>query len=349
MLCLIAAVAGCQSTGPRTIAHDRIDYGMAIDASWRRQTLLSIVKLRYLETPTFMDVGQVVAGYTLETSVSAEGQLAKTDAGDTFAGIGGKAVFTDRPTITYTPLTGSKFVKSLMMPVLPESVFFTIDSGWPADAVLFASLRSINGLKNHESTIEGTVHADANMLRAIVLFRKIQIAGGLAMRIQVDAQKQTTAFLSIRTQDISPEADKDGDELRRLLRLDPDAEEYKLIYGARANSNKEIAVLTRSVLHLMQTMSGQVDVPEQHLAEHRTPPGWESATKPDGAKRMVSIHCSKTSPQNAYVAVPYRDYWFWIDDRDLKSKRAFAFVMVMFTLSSSGEKEPMPLITIPAQ
>jgi hypothetical protein len=49
------------------------------------------------------------------------------------------------------------------------------------------------------------------------------------------------------------------------------------------------------------------------------------------------------------VTIRYRDHWFWIDDRDLQSKRAFAFMMMLFTLSETGEKENLPLITIPAQ
>jgi hypothetical protein len=42
-------------------------------------------------------------------------------------------------------------------------------------------------------------------------------------------------------------------------------------------------------------------------------------------------------------------HWFWIADRDLKSKRTFAFIMMLFTLSETGEKENFPLITIPAK
>jgi len=33
----------------------------------------------------------------------------------------------------------------------------------------------------------------------------------------------------------------------------------------------------------------------------------------------------------------------------LKSKRAFAFMIMLFSLAETGEKESLPLITIPAQ
>jgi hypothetical protein len=48
------------------------------------------------------------------------------------------------------------------------------------------------------------------------------------------------------------------------------------------------------------------------------------------------------------VAVPYRDYWFWIDDRDVPSKAMFSFLMFVFTLTETGGKNATPVITIPA-
>jgi len=61
------------------------------------------------------------------------------------------------------------------------------------------------------------------------------------------------------------------------------------------------------------------------------------------------IGCSPKRPADAFVSVGYRDRWFWIDDCDLKTKRAFSLLMMLFTLADSGQREPLPLITIPAQ
>jgi hypothetical protein len=291
-----------------------------------------------------VDVGQIVAGYTLETGLSVNGTI---QGGPDALALGGHGTYTDRPTITYTPLTGNRFVKSLMTPFTPESVFFTIQSGWPADAVLLIATASLNGLKNQDSTFQGTTPPEPDFLRAVALMRKIQLSGGVALRIQQDGEK-AAALLAFRRPDVAPETAADAAELRRLLRLDPEATEFRLVFGATAVHPTEVAVLTRSMLRLMQLLAGDVEVPAQDLAERRVTPGWESVENADGDARMIRIHSSKARPTDAFVVVRYRDHWFWIDDRDLRSKRVFAFMMQLFTLADTGDKESLPLITIPA-
>jgi hypothetical protein len=347
--CLLA-LTGCRSIGPGTVPRDRSDYSSSIGDSWKRQTLLNIVKLRYVDPPIFVDVGQIVAGYSLQTGVSAGGTFSSADAVQgNFGTIGGSAIYTDRPTITYVPMTGNKFVRGLMTPLSPESVFFTIQSGWPADGVLFASVASLNGLKNQESSIAGVTLPDPDFMRALQLLRKIQLSGAVAMRVKQDEQKQQTAILTFRSKDVPPQILDDIHELRRLLRLAPDAEELRLVFGATSTSDQEIAVITRSMLQQMATMASQVEVPAEDVTQGRATPGWETVAGNTNAVRLVEIKCSKTEPVDAFVMVQYRHHWFWIDDRDLKSKRTFSFMMMLFTLADTGEKENLPLITIPAQ
>jgi hypothetical protein len=52
--------------GPGTVTRDRFDYAGSVGESWKSQLLLNLVKMRYGDIPVFMDIGQVVAGYSIQ-------------------------------------------------------------------------------------------------------------------------------------------------------------------------------------------------------------------------------------------------------------------------------------------
>jgi hypothetical protein len=133
-------LATCSSIGPATVPYDRIDYGTAIGNSWKEQTLLNIVKLRYSDMPVFLEVAQVIAGYqlqgTLGTSFTAGNFNAAVIGPFTATGSATAAgTYTDRPTVIYQPLTGVDFLKRLMTPIPPSSVLFMLQSGYAADRI----------------------------------------------------------------------------------------------------------------------------------------------------------------------------------------------------------------------
>src|SRR6185436_16554310 len=140
-------LTSCSHLGPKTVAVDRFDYGTAIAESWKQQTLLNIVKLRYMDLPVFIDVASIVSGYSLQTGVSVNGTLSSEKAVQgNYASIGGQAIYTDRPTITYVPMTGDKFLRGLVTPIDPKHVFFLLQSGYAADFILGLAVESLNGV-----------------------------------------------------------------------------------------------------------------------------------------------------------------------------------------------------------
>jgi hypothetical protein len=164
--------AGCTHMGPKTVGVDRFEYSTAIADSWKQQTLLNIVKLRYMDLPVFVDVASVVSGYSLQTGGSLNGTLSSKNAiQGNFVAAGASAIYTDRPTITYVPMTGEKFLRGLMTPIDPKNIFFMLQSGYAADFVLALTVESLNGVRNRSTAAGAMREADADFLRALELMR----------------------------------------------------------------------------------------------------------------------------------------------------------------------------------
>lgn len=94
--------------GAPAVQRDHFDYNMAIAQSWKDQMLLNVVKLRYVDTPAFLDVASVISQYELEAGVAAG---AAFSSGPDVLSLGGDARYIERPTITFIPLSGGKFTR----------------------------------------------------------------------------------------------------------------------------------------------------------------------------------------------------------------------------------------------
>lgn len=165
---------GCTHLGPRTVAMDRFDYSTAIADSWKQQTLLNIVKLRYMDLPVFVDVASIVSGYSMQTGVTLSGTLSSKNAVQGNFGAGsGQVIYTDRPTITYVPMTGEKFLRSLVTPIDPKNIFFMLQSGYSADFLLGLTVEGLNGVRNRSASAGTLREADPDFARALQLLGEI--------------------------------------------------------------------------------------------------------------------------------------------------------------------------------
>ncbi len=350
LLLILLGVAGC-SIGPSTMTRDRFDYTAAVAESWKSQMLLNLVKLRYSDTPVFLDVGQIVSGYTVQSTFTAAGNIFNTNGPvpgvpNSSIGLGAQGQFTDRPTITYAPLMGERFARSLMTPVPPAAVLSLIQAGYPIDLTLRLTVHTLNGIDNRFGGAARRRPADPEFYELLARLRRIQDSGAIGLRVQRVGREEATV-LTLR-QKVDPSIEADALRVRQLLGLDPQGGEFRVVYGAVAANDKELAMLTRSILDILIDLASFIAVPEAHVQERRVSPTMEPEVGPGGPiPPLLRIPSSPEKPGDAFVAVPYRNHWYWIDDRDLPSKALFSFLMFVFTLVETGDKAAPPIVTIP--
>jgi hypothetical protein len=332
------------------VPHDRIDYGSAIGDSWKEQTLLNIVKLRYADMPVFLEVAQVIAGYQVQSAVTGSVTLGNftaslidrlTAAGTATAG----GTYTDRPTVVYSPLTGVDFLKRLMTPIPPSSVLFMLQSGYSAERIMPIMLDSINGINNESNRLRRP--ADPKFTRLIELIREGQLAGAIQIRIERPKDGAESSLLIFGPSKEPMIAEK-GTEIKGILGIKPDLRELRVHYGGYSGKNDEIDMMTRSMLQIMLEFAAVVQVPESDVTRGKATPGLAAASSAALNGPPLRILVTDAPPRDAHVAVQYDGRWFWIADTDIESKYTFGIIMLLFSIADTGVRGSAPVVTIPA-
>src|SRR5215467_8476306 len=105
---LVLMAIGCTTGfGPKAVRGERPDYNQQIARAADAELLLNVVRLRYNDSPLFLELGGVVAQYSYDASLNAAGQI--SGSGPNSASVGTALAYSEKPTITYTPLSGEEF------------------------------------------------------------------------------------------------------------------------------------------------------------------------------------------------------------------------------------------------
>jgi hypothetical protein len=353
---LIASASGaCSSIGPATVPRDRADYSAAIGDSWKQQTLRNIVKLRYGDFPVFMEIAQVITGYSLITSATAGISAANftSSAVGGPAAIGGSAAvgatYIDRPTVVYAPLTGNDFIKTLMRPIPPSAVLFLLQSGYPATVVMPIAVDSINGVANESRRSGMSRTGDPEFIRLAQLLYELQRANALQIRVDRAKDNSETSVMGFPPVNVTPEIAAKIAEVRRILHLTAAGRNHQVHYGGWSGKGDEIAITTRSMLQVMMELGVFAQVPEADVAGGKATLGAGSNPSPGSERPPLNIMSGSAAPSDAFAAIEYKGRWFWISENDIRSKTLFSGVMLLFSISDVGVRTAAPVVTIPAQ
>ena len=206
----------------------------------------------------------------------------------------------------------------------------------------------MNGIYNRVDGRVRTHQADPDFYRLIDSLQKIQDSMAVGTRIRETEDGKQATMISFRKKDIDPNIVAEMDAVKKILGLNPELQEFTVSYGALPRDDKEIAILSRSMLEILQELASCIEVPETHVAEQRAAPNLVDDKEMAGdIPPIFRVQSDSKKPADAFVAVQYRDHWFWIDDRDFTSKKMFSFLMFLFTLAETGTPQQAPVLTIP--
>ncbi|MFG0275316.1 MAG: hypothetical protein ACF8QF_09685 [Phycisphaerales bacterium] len=330
LLACALGVAGCQARGSRQLPVDRFNYNQAIANSANEQMLLNLVRLHHGEVPTFLAVNSVLTQYVWTGEAGIFGSGGESLDFPAWS-VGGNANvrYIERPTVTYTPLSGQEFATQLLSPVRAEVVFSLVSSGWPPRELLLMTLQRIGDIENigfasaratagdDQSRFERAVDIIIELARhdAIELVRSADPASAETYLEFVAAPAGETAALV--------------DEFRAMLGLDDAQTRYRVTRRIVGREPGEITIRTHSLLELMGLLSAGVG---------------NSGGAPAGP---LAVGRSVEAPADALVAVEYRGGWYGIDRSDEQSKRAFGLLIYLFQMQASQGPGVGPVLTVP--
>ncbi|MFZ0052753.1 MAG: cytochrome c, partial [Desulfobaccales bacterium] len=136
-------------------------------------------------------------------------------------------------------------------------------------------------------------------------------------------------------------------------------EVYKIINGNQyilqtGQYCDKIVLQTRSILEVLNMLSLFINVPTEHITEglvKESPLVNKPLNGPGGgSEKMFYIEYGKERPSDAFVAVKYHEYWFYIVNGDFDSKNVFSSTAGILSLSETATPSTgAPVLTLPVQ
>ena len=356
LLALLAS--GCATgLGPKALRGERPDYNRQIVRSADGEMLLNLVRLRYNDSPLFLELGGVVAQYGYDASLSAAGQINGT--GPSGASVATGLAYAEKPTITYTPLMGEDFATRMLAPIPLDSIMLFEQGGWSAERLLLVAVQRVNDVFNAPTATGPTpdrkpdYEAFADLAERLERLRMARLMGlnWEQKEHETDPPGRNPQFWIRSPADSGSPLAADVSAVRRYLDLERGRTDFQLTAFPFKRQPTEVGLRCRSLLGVLYFLSESVEVPPPDVQAGRVTVTQDDRGQPfDWSKitsKVMAIHSQKERPRNAYVAVQHRGWWFYIADDDQRSKATFGLVNILFSLQSATGKGRSPLLTLP--
>ncbi|MEH6584495.1 MAG: hypothetical protein V7754_21360 [Halioglobus sp.] len=176
-LVIVVLLAGCQA-GPALYKTSFTEYNEAVRQTLDEQMLANLVRMRYYQSPIFLQVSSLNSSFSLGGNAGASGTFFEGDSNSYGASIGG--TYSENPTITFSMPDSEKYYGRLLAPLSTKQVTSLVLAGFDSELVFRISVRGLNGLRNLDANFDESLAepvAHARFRESLGLIKKLRSEG----------------------------------------------------------------------------------------------------------------------------------------------------------------------------
>jgi hypothetical protein len=144
LVILWPGVSGC--LGPKAVRYTRMRYNEVVRATNDEQLLMNIVRLRYADSPIFIDLPSITSQFEVAGAGHYLGGYGNQTPAPASLGFG-ELTLRDTPTLSYHPREGREIAKALLTP-LSSDLFIVVNAGANLEQLLWLSVNDMNDVPN---------------------------------------------------------------------------------------------------------------------------------------------------------------------------------------------------------
>lgn len=138
------------------------------------QLLLNIVRLRYDDTPYFLQVSSISTQFSAQASSGASGTL--QDGASSVLGLSGGIAYSESPVVTWSLPDSRDLYSRLLAPMGADQLTSLVNAGWEPTRVLRVGIKKMNRLRNKEFRVEDRIFTPPtydDFLKALQLINEL--------------------------------------------------------------------------------------------------------------------------------------------------------------------------------
>jgi len=128
-------------------------YNDTVRRTLDEQMLSNLVRMRYLESPIFLQVSSVNASFSVGANAGISGTFPSGEPNTTGASLGGS--YSETPTISFSMPESREYYGRLLSPISADQITSLIMSGFNSELVFRTAARAMNRLQNTSAELTG--------------------------------------------------------------------------------------------------------------------------------------------------------------------------------------------------